>query len=133
LHRYIRDWRGKHPAPLDFFGSMNTGSGRNLDWFWRRWFYDGGYPDLGITGLRHKNGSTSVIVVNKGSKPVPIDLSIEFTDGSGEKIHRSVAVWEKGDKEAVIAVLSRKSIRKVTLGSTYTPDSHPEDNVWPAK
>jgi hypothetical protein len=133
LHRYIRDWRGKHPAPLDFFGSMNTGSGRNLNWFWQRWFYDGGYPDLAITGLQHKKGSTAVIVVNKGGKPLPIDLTITFADGTTEKSHRSVGVWEKGNAKSVIPVLSVKDIRKVTLGSTYTPDSHPEDNVWPIK
>jgi hypothetical protein len=133
LHRYIRDWRGKHPAPLDFFGSMNAGSGRDLNWFWRRWFYDGGYPDLAITRLQHKKGSTDVIVVNKGGKPVPIDLTIEFSDGTTRKIHRSVGVWEQENKTAIIPVLSGKSIRKVTLGSTYTPDSYPADNVWPAK
>jgi len=133
LHRYIRDWRGKHPGPLDFFGSMNAGSDRNLNWFWQRWFYDGGYPDLAITGLQHKKGSTAVIVVNKGGKPLPIDLTITFTDGTTEKSHRSVGVWEKGNAKAVISVLSGKGIRKVTLGSTYTPDSHPEDNVWPVK
>ena len=133
LHRYIRDWRGKHPAPLDFFGSMNAGSGRNLNWFWQRWFYDGGYPDLAITGLQHKKGGTAVIVVNKGGKPLPIDLTITFADGTTEKSHRSVGVWEKGNAKSVIPVLSGKDIRKVTLGSTYTPDSHPEDNVWPVK
>jgi Peptidase family M1 domain len=133
LHRYIRDWHGKHPAPLDFFGSMNAGSGHNLNWFWQRWFYDGGYPDLAVTGLQHKNGSTAVIVANKGGKPLPIDLSIEFTDGTTRKIHRSVGVWQEGNKTAIIAVPSGKSIRKVTLGSTYTPDSHPGDNIWPVK
>ena len=133
VHRYIRDWRGKHPAPLDFFGSMNTGSGRDLNWFWRRWFYDGGYPDLAITRLQHKKGSTDVIVVNKGGKPVPIDLTIEFSDGTTRKIHRSVGVWEQENKTAAIPVLSGKSIRKVTLGSTYTPDSNPADNVFVVK
>jgi hypothetical protein len=133
VHRYIRDWRGKHPAPLDFFGSMNAGSGRDLNWFWRRWFYDGGYPDLAITRLQHKTGSTDVIVANKGGKPVPIDLTIEFSDGTSRKIHRSVGVWEQENKTAVIPVPSGKSIRKVTLGSTYTPDSYPADNVWPVK
>ncbi len=133
LHRYIRDWRGKHPAPLDFFGSLNAGSGRDLNWFWRRWFYDGGYPDLAVTGLRHKKGGADIIVVNKGGKPLPIVLRIDFADGSNRIIHRPVSVWEQGNKEAFIPVLSAKNIRKVTIGSTYTPDSHPEDNVWLAK
>ena len=34
LHHYIREWNGKHPMPHDFFNAMNTGSGKNLNWFW---------------------------------------------------------------------------------------------------
>ncbi|HLZ87929.1 MAG TPA: M1 family metallopeptidase [Puia sp.] len=132
LHRYIRDWHGKHPMPLDFFGSMNAGSGRNLDWFWKRWFYDDGYPDLGIKEVQHKGGAAAVVVVNTGGKPVPVDLTIEFADGSKKNIHRSAAIWEKGNGETVIPVTSAKAISRVSLGSTYTPDSHPADNVWKA-
>jgi hypothetical protein len=130
LHKYMEDWHGKHPTPLDFFGSINAGTGRNLNWFWKRWFYDGGYPDLGIADLRHKGKTSSVVVTNKGGKPVPIDLTIEYTDGAKEKIHRSVAVWEKGDTEVVIPIPSGKPVRKITLGSTYTPDSYPADNEF---
>jgi len=130
LHKYMEDWHGKHPTPLDFFGSMNAGTGRNLNWFWKRWFYDGGYPDLGITDLRHKGKTSSVVITNKGGKPVPVDLTIEYTDSTSEKIHRSVAVWEKGDTELVIPIPSAKPIQKIILGSTYTPDSHRADNVF---
>jgi Peptidase family M1 domain len=136
LHRYISDWHGKHPIPLDFFGSINAGSGRNLNWFWKRWFYDGGYPDLAIKGLQHAGlsghtrgpGAPSVLIANKGGKPIPIDLTIEFTDSTIKKIHRPVDVWEKGNTEVSIPVGSSKPIRKITLGSTYTPDSYPADN-----
>ncbi len=128
LHRYIGDWHGKHPMPLDFFSSMNAGSGTNLNWFWRKWFYEDGSTDLGIKGVQH-NGKTAVVVVNKGGKPIPVDLTVLFTDGTTKKIHRSVAVWEKGN-EVTVPVGSEKAIKKVTLGSTYTPDSHPADNVF---
>jgi Peptidase family M1 domain len=131
LHRYIGDWHGKHPSPLDFFGSVNAGSGRNLNWFWKRWFYDGGYPDLGIKGISHKEGAAFVVVVNKGGKPIPVDLIIEYADGTTKKIHRSVGVWERGNTEVSIPVQQPAAIKKVRLGSTYTPDSFPADNEWP--
>ncbi len=130
LHRYITDWHGKHPIPLDFFGSMNAGSGQNLDWFWKRWFYEDGYPDLGIRDVQRRGKMFLVTVTNKGGKPIPIDLTIEFSDGTTKKVHRSVAVWEKGNAEVTIPVEAEKAIRKVNLGSTYTPDSHPADNVF---
>ena len=40
LHHYIEQWHGKHPMPNDFFYCMNEGSGRNLNWFWKKWFFD---------------------------------------------------------------------------------------------
>jgi hypothetical protein len=132
LHKYIADWHGRHPIPLDFFAGMNAGSGRNLDWFWRRWFYDGGYPDLAITEVSHKKKSWSIVITNKGGKPIPIDLTVEFADSTRTKIHQSVAVWENGNREVTIPVSSVKSIRKVMLGSTYDPDSYPADNEWTA-
>lgn len=132
LHRYIHDWHGKHPMPLDFFGSMNTGSGRNLDWFWRRWFYEDGIPDLAIKEVQHKGRAAFVVVANKGGKPLPVDLAIEFTNGSRKTIHRSAAVWEKGNAETVVPVGSELNIQKIHLGSPHVSDSNPADNIWPA-
>jgi len=132
LHKYIADWHGRHPIPLDFFAGMNAGSGRNLDWFWRRWFYDGGYPDLALTDVSHKKKGWSIVITNKGGKPIPIDLTIEFADSTRTKIHQSVAAWENGNREVTIPVSSVKPIRKVMLGSTYDPDSYPADNEWTA-
>jgi len=131
LHRYIRDWHGKHPIPLDFFGSMNAGSGRNLDWFWKRWFYEDGYPDLAIKEVQHKGKAAFVVVANKGGKPLPVDLTIEFADGSKKEVHRSVGVWEKGNVETGVPVGSEKAIKKISLGSAHVSDTFPADNVWP--
>jgi Peptidase family M1 domain len=132
IHRYMEDWHGKHPIPLDFFGSVNAGTGRNLNWFWKRWFYDSGYPDLALGDLRQKAKTASVTITNKGGKPVPVDLTIEYADGTKEKLHRSVAVWEN-DSKLILSLPAPKPIRKITLGSTYTPDSHPADNMLEAQ
>lgn len=37
---YARRWAFRHPAPADFFRTMEDASGVDLDWFWRGWFYD---------------------------------------------------------------------------------------------
>jgi hypothetical protein len=132
IHRYMQDWHGKHPIPLDFFGSVNAGTGRNLNWFWKRWFYDSGYPDLALGDLRQKAKTASVTITNKGGKPVPVDLTIEYTDGTKEKLHRSVAVWEN-DSKLILSLPAPKPIRRIILGSTYTPDSHPADNMLEAQ
>ncbi len=132
LHHYLRSWNGKHPMPYDFFYSMNAGSGVNLNWFWKRWFFDEGVPDLAIAQVKNKRKRKCITVVSKGNKPVPIDLTIQFSDGSEQKLHRSVAVWEREPREVRITFTTRKTVQKILLGSTYVPDTDKSDNVYPA-
>jgi len=129
LHNYFRNWNGKHPIPMDFFNSMNEGSGKNLNWFWKRWFFEGGIPDLAIA----KVSGRQITIQSKGTKPLPVDITITYADNSTEKIHRSIAVWEKGNTSVQLTASSTKKIKQVKLGSTYTPDSNKKDNVWEVK
>jgi len=129
LHNYIRNWNGKHPMPHDFFYSMNNGAGRNMNWFWKKWFFDSGVPDLAIASVKGRN----ITIESIGDKPVPIDLELTYADGSTEKIHRSIAVWEKGNKTVVIPAGSSRQVKKIILGSTYAADRDKKNNVWEAK
>jgi hypothetical protein len=133
LHHYISQWQGKHPMPLDFFYSMNEGSGKNLNWFWKRWFFDEGITDMGIKGVTKTSKGYSIQVENKSIKPLPVDLKLEYADGSSEKIHHSIGVWEKGDALIGIEVISVKNLKKVTLGSVHVPDKDKSDNVFRVK
>ncbi|UOQ50983.1 M1 family metallopeptidase [Hymenobacter cellulosivorans] len=129
LHNYIRTWNGKHPMPYDFFNSMNEGAGQNLNWFWQRWFFDGGYPDLALQSVSKE----SIIVEAKGSKPMPVDLTVTYADNSTQKLHRTIAVWQDGSKTVTIPLDGKKAVKKVVLGHTYTPDNSKANNVWEAK
>jgi aminopeptidase N len=128
LHQYIRDWNGKHPMPYDFFNSMNVGSGVNLNWFWSRWFFERGVPDLAIGKFTDGKKEKSIVVEMKGDKPLPIDLSILFTDGTIQNIHRSTGVWELGNKSVEIRFASSKKVKEITLGSPIVPDVNKKDN-----
>jgi aminopeptidase N len=133
LHNYIRQWQGKHPLPLDFFNCMNVGSGKNLNWFWKKWFYDDGIPDLGIAEVSQTGGKAQIIIESVGTKPIPIDLVITLGNGSVKNIHQSIAVWEKGNKTTTIQLNETRKIVKVELGSVHTPDSNKKNNLWQAK
>ncbi len=131
LHQYIRTWHGKHPLPLDFFNAMNDGAGQNVNWFWRRWFYESGTPDLGITSVETRTNGGGVIRIDAhGAKPVPIDLTVTFSDGTTQHLHRSIGVWATGATQAVLEVTSPKEIKSVKLGSLYVADINPADNEW---
>lgn len=133
LHHYINTWNGKHPMPYDFFYSMNKGTGKNLNWFWKRWFFDTGAPDMAITSFQAKKNQQKIVISMVGSKPQPIDITITYKDGSKEKIHRSVAVWETGNKSVTITFVSTKKVKEIHLGSTYVPDVNWKNNVYRVK
>jgi hypothetical protein len=130
LHHYITLWNGKHPMPHDFFNSMNTGSGKNLDWFWKRWFFEVGVLDLGIKTFQKVADGYDVEIGNKSTKPLPIDLTITYADGSTEKVHHSIGVWESGNASFKINIKTTKKAIKAVLGSTYVPDKNKSDNTF---
>jgi hypothetical protein len=130
LHNYISNWHGKHPLPNDFFYSMNMGAGKDLNWFWKKWFFESGVPDLAISSVK-KNGNKFVVIITaRGSKPVPVDLTVYYTDGTKEKVHQSIGVWEKGNTNTTITLTTTKTVDKLILGDPHTPDSNPKDNIY---
>ncbi len=51
---YANRWKFKRPTPYDFFRTMEDASGRDLDWFWRGWFYSTDHVDVSIDNVtRH--------------------------------------------------------------------------------
>lgn len=49
---YAERWAFKHPAPADFFRTMEDASAVDLDWFWRGWFYSTDNVDLTLDKVR---------------------------------------------------------------------------------
>ena len=133
LHNYIKLWNGKHPMPYDFFYSMNAGAGKNLDWFWKRWFFEDGVTDMAIKAVNKVNEGFAITIENKSNKPLPIDLTISYDDGSTGQVHHTIGVWESGNKTFVATVKTNKKITKVVMGSSHVPDKNRNDNTFVAK
>ncbi len=130
LHHYINQWQGKHPIPYDFFYSMNEGSGKNLNWFWKRWFFEDGITDMGITAATKTSAGYRITIQNKSNKPLPIDLKLTFSDGSTEKLHRNIGVWKKGDLTIQIELTSGKKLTRIVMGDPHTPDKDRSNNTF---
>jgi hypothetical protein len=133
MTEYMNRWNGKHPAPFDFFQTWSDASGQNLDWFWKPWFFDWGYPDLGIQGVvRDEAANCQVILIaRKGNIPVPIHLEVEYKDGTKEIFHQTAAAWRDGKQNVRVACKESKTVKSVLLGRTTIPDVDRKDNVWP--
>jgi hypothetical protein len=49
---YSNRWKFKHPAPADFFRTMEDASAVDLDWFWRGWFFTNNHVDLSLSDVQ---------------------------------------------------------------------------------
>lgn len=126
LHHYMDTWNGKHPIPWDYFNSMNTGSGKNLNWFFNNWFFTNNYIDISV-----KEVSKNIVsVANTGGFAIPFDVNVVYADNSTETLHQTPAVWEKNQKTARVAINTKKQIKKVTLDGGIFLDATPNNNTW---
>lgn len=133
LHHYIENWNGKHPMPYDFFYSMNAGAGKNMDWFWKRWFFEDGVTDMAIKNVQKNNDGYDIIIENKSNKPLPIDLTITYADHTTANIHHTIGVWESGNNIFNATITTNKQIVKVVMGSSHIPDKDKSDNTFIVK
>ncbi len=133
LHEYINRWNGKHPLPWDFFFTFNDVAKEDLSWFWKPWYFDRGFPDVGIKSVKSKSGKTEIVIEKIGSVPVPIDLDITYADHSTEKIHRSTALWKTENSEVKIDLKTNKEILKIELDDTLVPDANEKNNIFEVK
>jgi hypothetical protein len=133
LHAYVDRWQGKHPMPYDFFFTFSDVSGEDLNWLYRPWFFEYGYPDLGIEEVKQDEDQYLVRIKKIGHYPVPVHLKIRFSDNSEQILHQDAGIWKNGNDRFEIPVRSRVSIEKIELGYKEIPDAEKENNVWSAK
>ena len=129
LHHYMDNWNGKHPIPWDYFYSMNTGSGKNLNWFFNNWFYTNNFIDLKIANAGQQKDKLTLSVDNVGGFAVPFDVVITYEDQSVEKTHFTPQIWEKVQKKTVISLSAKKKVKSVVLDGGLFMDYTQEDNL----
>lgn len=130
LHQYMNDWHGKHPVPYDFFYSFNNASGKNLNWFWKKWFFEWVYPDLSIKSVEKFENGSKITIENKGGLPLPVYITITSL-GKKSFIKSSAEIWKDGKSTMSFQTkLPFAAINKIELGNEYIPDKYMENNTW---
>jgi len=115
---FIRTWAGKHPSPYDFFNAMAKGSATDLNWFWKRWYFEKSVPDLSIRKVALEHGNYKVVVTNEGGAPVPIHLTAYLSNGKTLSISRSADVWKNIESYELLLPANSK-ILKLSLASMF--------------
>jgi hypothetical protein len=132
LRAFIDRWHGKHPIPWDFFATMNDATKRDLNWFWRAWYFSNGYIDLAVAGARKTSGGYAVTLRNVGGMPAPVDLVVQYADGSTSRMHETPALWASGSPTTVVTVKTAKPVRSISLDGGIWMDANAADNRWTA-
>ncbi|MEC8141771.1 MAG: M1 family metallopeptidase [Bacteroidota bacterium] len=110
--RYHEEWKLKHPTDLDFIRLMEKESGMILDWFHEYFVNTTKTIDYGITSVdatEKETGSTKIELERIGLMPMPLDVWVEYTDGSKEefyipmRIMRGEKSTEHTEKRTVVA------------------------------
>ncbi len=87
LKRYFNDFKFKHPTPNDIKRSAERVSGAELDWYLTDWAQTTNTIDYGIKDVADDSGKTTVTLERIGRMPMPIDLKVEYTDGTSESFY----------------------------------------------
>ena len=151
LKRYYADFKFKHPTPNDIKRSAERISGANLDWYLTDWTQTTNTIDYGIKTVTENSEKTIVLLERIGRMPMPIDLTVEYLDGTKENFYIPLRMmsFEKPNEDATTkrTVLNdwawafptysmtidkpKTSIKKITIdASNLMADIKKADNVF---
>lgn len=130
LHAYMDRWHGKHPIPWDFFNTFSDVSGKDLNWFWRSWYFSNGYIDLAVTGGQKTARGYAVTVQNVGGMPAPFDVVLEFADGTSQTTHETPVVWQANLARTTVTVPATKRVQSVKLAHAIWMDADTTNDRW---
>ncbi|HEX6966327.1 MAG TPA: M1 family metallopeptidase [Gemmatimonadaceae bacterium] len=130
LHAYMDRWHGKHPIPWDFFYTFDDVSGKDLNWFWRNWYFSNGYIDLAVGPVTKTGNGYTVVIDNIGGMAAPVDLDLTYADGSTQTVHETPAMWEKNQRQTTVLIDTRKDLQSLVLNGGIFVDADSTNNRW---
>ena len=98
IKRYYSEYKFTHPTPNDIKRVAEKISGANLDWYLLDWTLTTNTIDYGFKDVSEINSSTTKVVLErKGRMPMPLDIIVEYSDGTKEffYIPNTLMRWEK--------------------------------------
>ena len=104
---YSQRWIFKHPAPADFFRTMEDASAVDLDWFWRGWFYTTDHVDIAIDNVSH-------------STPSSFDPDIEMSSANTQSPRMDITTLR--NQTAIKETYEEMDSKLIDFYSTYDPN-----------
>ncbi len=130
FRQYIRHWAYRHPAPEDFFRTMDNEAGEDLSWYWREWYYHNWPLDLAVQSVRVDGSAVQVTIANLDRMAMPATLELVWKDGSKQRVVLPVEMWLiTGVK--TLRFDNAKGLVAVTVDPDHVlPDENRGNNAW---
>lgn len=87
IKKYYEDYKFSHPTPNDIKNTAQKISGANLDWYVNEFAQTTHTIDYGIKEVNNNVLGLSIVIERKGRMPMPIELLVEYTDGTTNNVY----------------------------------------------
>ncbi|HTJ14107.1 MAG TPA: hypothetical protein VL547_18845, partial [Dinghuibacter sp.] len=123
--------------PDDFFRTMNSAVGENLDWFWKEWFFTTDKLDQAVSSVKYVSGDATkgalITIDNLDKMAMPVIIKITDATGASQIVRLPVDVWQRGGSWT-FKYPSTGPLTSVELDPEHLlPDMNRENNVWKAQ
>ena len=131
---YVERWAFKHPAPDDFFRTMENVAGEDLSWFWRAWFVNNWRLDQGINAVKYvdnnPNSGALITIENFEKMAMPVILDIKTKSGKVSRVKLPVEIWQR-NVDWTFKHNSTEEIESIVLDPDHVfPDCNESNNTW---
>ncbi len=148
LKKLYETYQFKHPTPNDVKRIAEKISGAHLDWYLVDWTQTTNTIDYAIKNVTESDDKTTILLERIGRMPMPIEVNIEFEDGSNENYYIPFRLmyfakpnftvlndWTWGNPEYEFSIpKNKKTIQKITLDkSLLMADIKQDNNVYNKK
>ncbi len=116
MKRYFLEFKFKHPTPNDFKRIAEKVSGAVLDWYLIDWTLTTNTIDYSIKEVIENKSETQIKLERIGRMPMPIDLLVEYTDGTKESFYIPLRMMYF-QKENPYPAISRTVLNDWTWGN----------------
>ncbi len=110
MRRYYNTWKFKHPTDIDLIRIMEKESGMQLDWYLETFVYTTKTIDYRIQAVTTDGSETLVKLERVGEMMMPVDLYIEYADGSTEILYVPLRIM-RGEKPVEFEDIQRRTLQ----------------------
>lgn len=102
LLRLFRECAFKHPGPVDVRRAMEKESGLQLAWYFNEWINTTRKLDYAVKSVLQHEGRTVVSLERKGLMLMPVDVMVQYADGTEIFLNIPLSLMLGGRQEGLM-------------------------------